>query len=93
MKVIHAQFLTIKIPQIVVQIPLRYFFEAMPNALLTEEEVRICELIIRGKANKEIAAALCKSNRAVKFHVSNILKKAKVATRSELQAKCARKVG
>jgi DNA-binding NarL/FixJ family response regulator len=93
MKVFSAQFVTIKIPQIEVQIPLRYFFEALPDVLLTEEEVRVCQLIMQGKAVKDIAATLYKSNRAVKFHVSNILKKSGVSTRSELQAKCARKLG
>src|SRR5919199_4809432 len=42
---------------------------------LTEREMEVLKLLVQGKPNKEIAAALTISERTVKFHVSSILSK------------------
>lgn len=69
-------------------------FRAARDALLTEisrgdtdltkRELEIRELVKAGKANKEIAKELNITERAVKFHVSNILAKFHVGSRYKL---------
>lgn len=52
---------------------------------LTKREQMILDGILKGMANKEIANALNLSVRTVKFHVSSVLLKFGVKSRSELQ--------
>ena len=40
---------------------------------LTSRQNEVLELVLQGKRNKEIAAALNISERTVKFHISNLL--------------------
>ena len=51
--------------------------------VLTDREVEILRLIATGKANKEIATALTIGEKTVKTHVSNILAKLQVRSRTE----------
>ena len=53
---------------------------------LTEREREILALMVEGKSNSDIAEALVVSQSTVKFHVSNILTKLGVATRTEAVA-------
>jgi DNA-binding NarL/FixJ family response regulator len=50
---------------------------------LTEREIDVLRLIAGGKANKEIAAALTIGEQTVKTHVSNILMKLGVQSRTQ----------
>ena len=56
------------------------------SARLTPREEQVLHLLIRGKANKEIANDLAVSPRTAKFHVGNLLMKFKVTSRMELIA-------
>lgn len=49
---------------------------------LSRREIDIVGLLNQKKTNKEIANALNISERTVKFHVGNILRKAEVGTRT-----------
>jgi DNA-binding CsgD family transcriptional regulator len=51
---------------------------------LTERENEVLTLILTGKSNKEIAAAMSIGESTVKFHVSNIFSKYDVGSRAEL---------
>jgi len=51
---------------------------------LTERENEVLALILAGKSNKEIAAAMSIGESTVKFHVSNIFSKYDVGSRAEL---------
>jgi NarL family two-component system response regulator LiaR len=53
-----------------------------PEAL-TERETEVLRLLARGKANKEIGAALYIGEKTVKTHVSNILAKLGVQSRTQ----------
>ncbi|MFA5308529.1 MAG: response regulator transcription factor [Dehalococcoidales bacterium] len=53
---------------------------------LTEREREILALMVEGLANHDIAARLVVSQSTVKFHVSNVLSKLGVATRTEAVA-------
>ncbi len=50
---------------------------------LTPRELQVLSLLAEGKANKEISSALEISEHTVKFHISSILDKLRVATRTE----------
>ena len=50
---------------------------------LTEREVEVLGMLLRGLANKQIAAELALSEHTVKFHVSSIYRKLNVANRTE----------
>jgi DNA-binding NarL/FixJ family response regulator len=50
---------------------------------LTERESQVLQLVARGLANKQIAAALNISEHTVKFHVSSIFTKLEVSSRTE----------
>jgi NarL family two-component system response regulator LiaR len=50
---------------------------------LTERETEVLRLIAQGRANKEIAAALVIGEKTVKTHVSNILSKLGVSSRTQ----------
>jgi DNA-binding NarL/FixJ family response regulator len=54
-----------------------------PAAELTEREREILRLVAAGKANKEIAAELVISERTARTHVSNILRKLGLASRTQ----------
>jgi DNA-binding CsgD family transcriptional regulator len=54
-------------------------------ATLTERERNILPLVVSGKINKEIGSAHNLSERSVKFHVGNIMRKFGVHRRTELQ--------
>jgi len=49
---------------------------------LTERETEICNLLIRGRSNREIALALDILDPTVKDHVTSILRKFGVTSRS-----------
>jgi len=51
---------------------------------LTDRERRMLVPLLRGEHNEEIAKVTQTSQRTVKFHVSNILKKLRITQRSEL---------
>ena len=50
---------------------------------LTKRETEVLRLLAQGKANKEIAAALVIGEKTVKTHVSNILSKLGVSSRTQ----------
>lgn len=56
---------------------------------LTARELEVLRLIARGRANKEIAAALGVSERTVKFHVSGILARLGAGNRTEAVSRAA----
>ena len=56
---------------------------ADPAALLTAREREILVLVARGKANKEIAGELVISERTARTHVSNILAKLGLSSRTQ----------
>jgi DNA-binding CsgD family transcriptional regulator/tetratricopeptide (TPR) repeat protein len=51
---------------------------------LTDTELKVAALVVEGLSNPEIAARLILSRRTVTTHVSHILKKLDVATRTEI---------
>ncbi|NWG34992.1 MAG: response regulator transcription factor [Chloroflexi bacterium] len=53
------------------------------RGLLTERETEVLELLAKGLANKQIAAALGISEHTVKFHVSSLYAKLNVTNRAE----------
>jgi DNA-binding CsgD family transcriptional regulator/tetratricopeptide (TPR) repeat protein len=57
------------------------------KAEITAREREICDLLVKGMANKMIADKLAISERTVESHVSSILSKLAVGTRAELIAK------
>jgi len=50
---------------------------------LTEREIDVLRLLARGRSNKEIASDLTLGEKTVKTHVSNILSKLSVASRTQ----------
>lgn len=54
-----------------------------PQADLTERELEILRLVAAGEANKEIAAHLVISERTARTHVSNILRKLGLSSRTQ----------
>lgn len=65
---------------------LQNFKQPAPQYDLTERELEILALMADGLPNGEIAAKLIVSHSTVKFHVSNILSKLSVTTRTEAVA-------
>ncbi len=59
---------------------------AQPGSDMTDREREILALMVEGKSNGEIAERLFVSQSTIKFHVSNILSKLGVATRTEAVA-------
>jgi NarL family two-component system response regulator LiaR len=55
-----------------------------PGAELTDRERQVLDAVIENRSNKEIAAALGITERGVKFHVSNLLRKHNVRRRADL---------
>ncbi len=54
----------------------------MPN-VFTRREVEIIQCLLKGWKNKQIALAIGISQRAVEYHVTNIMRKAEVRSRTE----------
>ncbi len=54
-----------------------------PSATLTERETEVLRLVAGGKANKEIAATLQIGERTVKTHVSSVMAKLDVQSRTQ----------
>ena len=54
-----------------------------PAALLTEREREVLTLLGQGMTNKEIAACLSRSPNTIKIHVSHILEKLNLRSRTE----------
>jgi DNA-binding NarL/FixJ family response regulator len=52
-------------------------------SLLTGRELEVLRLVGAGKANKEIAAELVISERTARTHVSNVLRKIGVSSRTQ----------
>ena len=57
--------------------------EFTPCADLTEREVEVMQFVARGLSNREIAAAIGRSDETVKLHLKNIFTKLGVADRTE----------
>ncbi len=55
----------------------------MNDQNFSRREGEVIELLLQGKSNKQMAAALGVSNRTVEFHLSNIYTKLGVASRTE----------
>ena len=55
---------------------------------LTEREIEIISIVVKGKSNQEIASTLFIEESTVKSHLKSIFKKIKVSSRSELIVKC-----
>jgi two-component system, NarL family, response regulator LiaR len=58
-----------------------------PGIDLTEREREVLSLLVKGRTNPEIADILVVTKSTVKFHVSSILHKLQVSTRTEAVAK------
>jgi DNA-binding NarL/FixJ family response regulator len=56
---------------------------AKPAALLTEKEREVLTLLSQGMTNKEIAVRLSRSPNTIKIHVSHILEKLNLRSRTE----------
>jgi DNA-binding NarL/FixJ family response regulator len=54
-----------------------------PGAELTTRELEILQMVAAGKANKQIAAELVISERTARTHVSNILRKLDLSSRTQ----------
>jgi len=59
---------------------------SQPQSDMTEREREILALMVEGKSNNEIAKCIFVSQSTVKFHVSNILSKLGVSSRTEAVA-------
>ncbi|MFG2502304.1 LuxR C-terminal-related transcriptional regulator [Streptomyces sp. NPDC048441] len=64
----------------------RHLAAVPTHAPLTSRESEVLQLVRWGMANKEIARRLGLSEKTIKFHVSNVLAKAHVASRAQLIA-------
>lgn len=58
---------------------------------LSRRELAVCALLAEGRANKEIADALCISENTTKTHIRHIYRKLNVKNRSEFQGYIAQK--
>lgn len=57
--------------------------DAVTKAALSEQEKRVLRLVAEGKTNKQIAADLFLSDKTIKHHISNILGKLNLTSRSQ----------
>lgn len=64
----------------------RVIFQNVQN--ITRREGDVLKGVMRGLANKEIAAELSLSERTIKFHVSSLFAKTKTKSRADLQVMC-----
>lgn len=88
LKFVHGRYVieieaTIRIP---VEFEALTATEVRTGVRLTPRERKVLGGLLQGMRNKEVAAAMLISERMVKFHVSRLLQKFKVADRCELQA-------
>jgi len=69
------------------EVPLRVRVQnlVLQRSLLTIRQRQVCDMIIQGKQNKEIANELNISTRTVKFHVSALLSKLGRQNRHEIE--------
>jgi DNA-binding CsgD family transcriptional regulator len=58
--------------------------QSLKGSGLTGRERTVLQMVRLGMANKEIGAALCISERTVKFHLASLLRKAGAKSRKEL---------
>jgi DNA-binding CsgD family transcriptional regulator len=58
--------------------------------VLTPTERRVADLVSSGRSNQEVANAMYLSAKTVEWHLSNIYRKLRVRSRTELTAKLAR---
>lgn len=75
--------------EVVMRIPVEY--EVIRKALISEVYMTACQKavfdgIVDGLSNQEIAETMHRSERTVKFHVSNLLEKFHVKGRHQLAA-------
>ena len=70
-------------PAIAAQVAAWVRGERSSGAHLTEREWEVLHLVVRGRSNKEIAHALCITERTVEFHIGNILSRLGVGSRVE----------
>lgn len=61
----------------------RRLSEHSPNSDLTQREIEVLQLLIKGLSNKEIGTLLGCSENTARFHVKNILAKLEVSDRTE----------
>lgn len=59
---------------------------------LSLREAEVVYFVCKGWTNKEVATALCVCEKTIKFHLTNIYKKASVKTRSRLITLCVAEV-
>lgn len=57
--------------------------ERMGGAVLTEREREVVQVLVAGRSNAEIGAALHSTEGTAKFHVTNILAKLSVQDRTQ----------
>lgn len=57
---------------------------ALPKSLLTPREHQVAKFLAQGESNKTIATALGVSEKTIKTHVSNILRKLRLADRTSI---------
>jgi DNA-binding NarL/FixJ family response regulator len=55
-----------------------------PNKYLTNQEVKVLNLVAEGASNKEIAVSLKISENTVKYHLRNIMEKLHFKNRSQM---------
>lgn len=60
------------------------------KALFTNSEIPIIRKVYEGMTNKEIANAFFVAEKTIKFHLTNIYRKARVKTRYELIFECSK---
>jgi DNA-binding NarL/FixJ family response regulator len=65
---------------------LEFSVTTLVQAKLTKQESLILPMIAHGLGNRQIADKLAITERGVKFHVTNLLKKSGVTSRTELMA-------
>jgi DNA-binding NarL/FixJ family response regulator len=54
---------------------------------LTPREMEVCDLLMNGATNRQIASALYVTENTVEFHMRNILDKLRVRNRTEVAVK------
>lgn len=83
-----ARVTAISIPDSVLAGLVRDKLRRLANAAgLSEKERRVLDLVFLGRRNRDVAAALGISERTVKFHVTNLLKKLSADSRFDLARK------
>lgn len=56
------------------------------SPVLSEREVAVLRLVAAGKSNREMAAALCRSERTIERHIENIYRKIAAHNRADATA-------